>query len=420
MLIKRNLLPLLQKHLPQPEITLLTGPRQSGKTTLLHLLREQLAGEGKLTLFFNLDIEKDAEFFESQEKLIRRIRAAVGEQRAYVFIDEIQRKENASLFLKGLYDSRLPYKFIVSGSGSLELKEKIKESLVGRKRIFELGPVDIEEFIAYRTGYQYEERLGDWVRLAPAELEQLLLEYLNFGGYPRVILEDNYDEKTAVLEEILGSYLDRDIRILLQLEKSQAFSLMLRLVAGRIGTVTNYSGLASETALAQQTLKKYLWYAEKTFVLRPVTPFFRNPMKELVKAPEYYFVDLGMRNHSLRRAGTFRHLPEMGAVFENFVFHLLHNRHATVVNPVKYWRTKDKAEVDFIVEKGLRPLPVEAKCQTLKKPTISRSMRSFINAYTPEEAWVVNLSFRHEVSAGDTRVRFRPWHDLVWGEKGSL
>ncbi len=269
----------------------------------------------------------------------------MGERRAYVFIDEIQRKENAGLFLKGLYDSRLPYKFIVSGSGSLELKEKIKESLVGRKRIFELGPVNIEEFIAHRTGYQFEERLGEWVRLAPAELEPLLLEYLNFGGYPRVILADNYAEKAEVLEEILGSYLDRDIRILLQLEKSHAFSLMLRL------------------------------------------------------------------------AGAFRHLPEMGAVFENFIFQILHNWYATIVNPVKYWRTKDKAEVDFVVEKGLHPLPVEAKCQSLRKPTISRSFRNFINTYAPEEAWVVNPDYHNEIRLGNTLVRFRPWYDLVWHDK---
>ena len=415
MLIKRHLLHDLQQHLSQPEITLLTGPRQSGKTTLLHLLQEQVARDGSPTLFLNLDIEENAAYFSSQSKLIRYIRAMAGEQRAYVFIDEIQRKENAGLFLKGLYDSRLPYKFVVSGSGSLELKEKIKESLVGRKRIFELGPVNIEEFLAYRTGYRFEERLGDWIQLAPPELEPLLLEYLNFGGYPRVVLADSYAEKTAVLEEILGSYLERDIRILLQLEKSQAFSLMLRLIAGRIGTITNYSSLAAETALAQQTLKKYLWYAEKTFVLRSVAPFFRNPMKELIKAPEYYFVDLGMRNHSLRMAGKFQHLSEMGAVFENFIYHLLHNRYATVVNPIKYWRTKDKAEVDFVVEKGLQPLPVEVKCQSLRKPSLSRSFRNFVNTYAPEEAWVVNLDYRDEVRIGDTRVRFRPWYELGVG-----
>src|SRR3989338_6830102 len=128
-MIRRNLMKELKAHLAQKEISLIVGPRQAGKTTLMRFLQQHVQEKGQKFLWFNLDIEADRQFFDSQEKLLRKIKLEMGEVSGCVFIDEIQRKENAGIFLKGLYDMNLPYKFIVSGSGSLELKEKIHESL---------------------------------------------------------------------------------------------------------------------------------------------------------------------------------------------------------------------------------------------------------------------------------------------------
>ena len=134
-MIKRKLFEKIKEHIiNQKEITFIVGPRQSGKTTLMLLLKKHIEEKGGRTLFLNLDIETHKEFVTSQEKLIRKIELEIGKNKGFVFIDEIQRKENAGLFLKGIYDLNLPWKFIVSGSGSVDLKEKIKESLAGRKR----------------------------------------------------------------------------------------------------------------------------------------------------------------------------------------------------------------------------------------------------------------------------------------------
>jgi len=140
-MIKRTLLNKLKSHLSKREFSLIVGPRQAGKTTLMLLLQDYLKKKGEKNLFLNLDIESERIFFSSQEKLLSKIRLELGTGGGFVFIDEIQRKEDAGLFLKGLYDMRLPYKFIISGSGSIELKEKIHESLTGRKRVFELSTV---------------------------------------------------------------------------------------------------------------------------------------------------------------------------------------------------------------------------------------------------------------------------------------
>ncbi|HOA18050.1 MAG TPA: AAA family ATPase, partial [Fervidobacterium sp.] len=156
--VKRVVLDEIRLHLEKPEITVITGPRQCGKTTIMKILENELNARGKKTLFMNLDVEEDMAHFSSQNGLLRKIELEIGSE-GYVFIDEIQRKENAGRFLKGIYDMNRPYKFIVSGSGSIELKGDLQESLAGRKRIFEVSTISFEEFVNYKTDYRYEGKL---------------------------------------------------------------------------------------------------------------------------------------------------------------------------------------------------------------------------------------------------------------------
>lgn len=167
-----------------------------------------------------------------------------------VFIDEIQRKENAGLFLKGLYDQGLPWKFVVSGSGSIELKEKISESLAGRKRMFELSTVSFGEFADFKTGYRYTDRLREFFLTEPGRTDQLFREYLMYGGYPRVILADTHKEKLATINEIYRSYLEKDIVYLLRVEKSDSFSNLVKIMAGQSGKMFNYSELSATLGLS--------------------------------------------------------------------------------------------------------------------------------------------------------------------------
>ncbi len=117
--IKRKLFKELKEHLSEREISLITGPRQAGKTTLMQSLKKYLDSIGEKNIFLSLDFEADKKYFISQEELIRKLELEFGKKKGFVFIDEIQRKENAGLFLKGIFDLDLPYKFIISGSGSL-------------------------------------------------------------------------------------------------------------------------------------------------------------------------------------------------------------------------------------------------------------------------------------------------------------
>jgi len=411
--IKRDLLDDLESHLKQQEITLITGPRQAGKTTLMLLLEQNLKKDGIPTLFFNLDWESDRQYFETQDGFIRKIRLEVGSREAVVFVDEIQRKQNAGLFLKGVYDSRLPYKFVVSGSGSLELKEKIHESLAGRKRIFDLGTVSFPEFVRFKTAYRYENRLKEFFEVEKEQTQALLEEYLSFGGYPKVVLAETAKEKRIIIDEIFQSYLEKDLSYLLGLKKTDRVFKLIRLLAAQTGQIINYSRLAAELNVSVKTLKDYLWYGEKTFILDRLTPYFENARKEIVKSPKYYFRDLGLRNYAL---GTFGNIVDEGFLFENFVLRILRERLRWSGISIHFWRTKDRAEVDFILVKGETIFPMEVKYRRFDSPKVFRSLGNFIKKYAPPKAFVVNLNYRGKMTYQNTKIEFLPYWD-VWNLK---
>lgn len=412
MIIKRDLFEELKNHLSAKEISLIVGPRQVGKTTLMLLLKEYLERKREKTLFLNLDIENDKQFFVSQDVLIKKINLEFGKERGYVFIDEIQRKENAGIFLKGIYDLNLPYKFIVSGSGSLELKEKIHESLVGRKRIFELNPVSFKEFVNFKTDYRYEEKIDEFFDIEKTKTENLLNEYLNFGSYPRIILEEKLSDKIKIINEIYRSYLEKDIAYLIKSERIDIFSFLIKVLSGQIGRLINYSELSSTLGISLPTLKNYFWYAEKTFIVHKLTPYFKNIRKEIAKSPIIYFYDLGLRNYALGLFGKINFSTDIGFLFQNFIFNILKEKYKFAGAEIHFWRTKDKAEVDFVIDFGEEVIPIETKYKKLKEPVIERSLKSFVEKYHPKEAWIINLSLDYETKINKTTFKFLPFYKL--------
>ena len=412
-MIKRKLFSELVDHLPQKEMSLIVGPRQAGKTTLMEMLKEYLENSGERTLFLNLDIEWDRPHFESQAALLNKIKLELGQQHGYVFIDEIQRKEDAGLFLKGLFDLKLPYKFILSGSGSLELKQKIHESLVGRKRLFELTTVTFEEFINHRTDYRYEENLADFLAIEKDRAQQLLSEYMHFGGYPRIVMAAEQREKLRLIDDIYRSVLEKDIAFLLKLDKPDVFSALIKILADQVGQLMNYSEMASTLNVSFSTVKKYLWYAQKIFLVELITPYARNARKEISKSPMPYFWDLGLRNFSLGLFGHPESPLEKGFIFENLIFLLLRQKLRFKAAKLNYWRTKDKAEVDFVIEAGKTLIPAEVKYKHLKQDKVPASLGSFIEKYKPERAYIINLDLSKTIKINKTTLFFLPFHELL-------
>lgn len=412
-MIKRKILSHIEDHLSSDQMTIITGPRQVGKTYLMQVLKDRLEKKGKKTLWLNLELEDDAEKFTSQLGLVSYIKLQLGKEKGYVFIDEIQKKENAGTFLKGIFDMNLPYKFIISGSGSLELKAKISESMAGRKLIFTLNPVSFEEFVNYKTGYKYESKLDDFYEIEDNKTIQLFNEYMTFGGYPRVVLADSVMEKNKQMQEIYRSYIDKDIGNLLRLEKSEAFGDLIKVLASQIGGLVNFTELSSTLGIDEKTVKHYLWYLQETYIIKKVTPFYRNVRKEITKSPVYYFLDTGLRNWMLKLFG----LPDIptplkGHLFENVVFNTLRDKLMYSPSEIHFWRTRDSAEVDFVKVTGLDVVPIEAKHSNMKKSEVSRSYRNFLSQYKPKVGYVVNLKHEDKVKIGQTEVIFVPFYKL--------
>jgi len=412
MIIKRELFAPLKTHLNKKEMSLVVGPRQAGKTTLLKILKKDLEEKNKKTLYLSLDIERDRQFFLTQNSLIEKIKLEFGENKGYVFLDEIQRKENAGLFLKGIYDLELGHKIIASGSGSVELKEKIHESLAGRKRIFRLNTLSFNEFVNFKTNYKYQNKLGVFLKTDKIKRNSFLKEYLNFGGYPRVVLEKEAGEKEAIIDEIYRSWMERDISAL-GVEKQQEFSDLVKIIGSQAGQLVNYNELSSTLDLSLQIVKKYLYFAQKTFILNKVAPFFKNKRKEITKSPIFYFTDLGLKNFSNGVFGKASALKNIGFLFQNFIFIMLLNRNNFSNEKIKFWRSKHGAEVDFIIDLGTKRLPIEVKYKALSEAKISRGFRSFLKRYEPDKALVVNLNLEKIVKIEGCKVHFVPFYKLI-------
>lgn len=215
------------------------------------------------------------------------------------------------------------------------------------------------------------------------------------------------------MDEIYRSYIEKDIVYLLKVERADAFGLLVKLLGSQIGSLVNYSKLSSTIGISVPTLKHYLWYAEKTFIVRKLTPFFRNLKKEISRSPVIYFSDLGLRNYATGRFGLLSSPDEASFAFQNLIYNILRQKIALGNFSINFWRTIDKAEVDFIISKNKQTHPIEVKYTSLKKPEIQRSMRSFIEKYKPDHAWVINLDYQDEIIIGTTKVKFIPFYRLI-------
>lgn len=411
--IRRTVLEEVRRDLRREEIAFLAGPRQAGKTTIMKIIQDELLATGEKTLFLSLDNEYDRAYFISQQSLLKKVELELGGGPGFVFIDEIQRLEDAGIFLKGIQDMGLPYKFIVSGSGSVDLKAKIKESMLGRKRIYEVVPLSLLEFANFKTGYRYADHLPDFFALEKGRSADLLLEYLNYGGYPRVALETESREKLRVMDEIYQGYISKDIAYLLHVEKIEAYGQLMKTLADQAGKIINYSELAATLGLSLPTVKNYCWYAEETYILRRITPFFRNIRSEISKSPSVYFSDLGFRNYALGVLGNLQRADDLGFAFQNLVYLIIREKVRWSGAQIHFWRTKSKTEIDFVIDTGRSVIPVEVKYKDLVKPSLPRTMDGFVEKYHPPTCLIINKSLQSTVRLRDTEVRFMTIWDLA-------
>lgn len=188
---------------------------------------------------------------------------------------------------------------------------------------------------------------------------------------------------------------------------------MIKILADQIGKLMNYSEISNILGLSLPILKNYLWYAEKTYILQRITPYFRNIRNEISKSPTVYFSDTGLRNYSLGILGQLTRQDDLGFVFQNLVFLILREKLRWSNAEIHYWRSKSGAEIDFVIDPGRKVIPVEVKYRDFSQTVIPRSYNSFIEKYTPERCFVINKNLKTTVNVKKSKVVFFTIWDLI-------
>lgn len=348
----RQVIKNVEKHLSKPQVTLLIGSRQVGKTTILKMLQSKIDSEGKPTHFFNLEIPKYLTMFnENPENIVQFL---VGDEKNYVFIDEIQYLKNPSNFLKLLYDEYSDrIKFIVSGSSAFYIDQKFKDSLAGRKRIFNIRPYNFTEFLLHNGKENYVKYLQKGInqeQKVPINhltvIENYFAEYLVWGGYPMVVRTKKLKEKQEILNELVGAFVKKDM-FDSGVRNSNEFFLTLEILANRCGNLLNITDLSKVVKVSVQTIQFFLYVLEKSFHLSLVRPYFNNYEKEIIKMPKIYFQDNGFRNVLTNNLKPLIENNDKGILLENMTYNNL--KYHFDEDEIKFWHTKSQNEVDFIV-----------------------------------------------------------------------
>ena len=365
-MVQRKKQTLIAEHLSKKEFTILIGARQIGKSTLLKQLFADLNQKGETVYFLNLDRKEILdELNESPENLFK-ICPLQPDKKIIVFIDEIQYLDDATTFIKLLFDeysNRL--KIVATGSSAFYIDKQFNDSLVGRKKIFQMGTLDFEEFLLFKGRNDLvEEVLKLKYKKKVKSIQENVLwgymdEFMNYGGYPAVVLENDIAQKIELLKDIRDSFIKRDI-LESGITDETKFYRMLMLLASQSGNLLNVNEISNTLRITNATVENYLYVLQKCFHISVVKPFYKNLRKELTKMPKVYLNDLGLRNVLINYFSPLEQRADKGMVLENLSFRLLSERFDQ--DQIKYWRTADGNEVDFVVETSyLKGFAVEVK-----------------------------------------------------------
>jgi predicted AAA+ superfamily ATPase len=369
MKIPRLLLPQVKDLLLPGKVLILYGPRQVGKTTLARALVDSVSMRSR---FINADELIYREALSSQNR--QRLGEVLGGAELLV-IDEAQRVPNIGINLKILVDSFPEAVILATGSASFELANKISEPLTGRTLTFNLYPLAYAELRQAHGALEARGQLERW---------------LVWGGYPAIATQDNPALRGALLGEITGSYLYRDILEHEGLRHSDKLVDLLRMLAFQIGQEVSLSELATSLGLNRATVDRYLDLLEKVFVIFKVNGFSRNLRKEVTKNSRYYFYDNGVRNSLIQNFNPLHLRADTGQLWENFLMveRRKINQSAMRLVNTYFWRTYDQKEIDCVEEQGGALRGYEFKWGEKSIP--ARTRQEFVQSYPGAEVTAVN------------------------------
>jgi len=380
--MRRNLFEPLLAHLDKKEFTILTGARQTGKSTLLRQLETSCKELSKPCIFLNLENRDVLSILDENPLNLLNYLPDV-EGKIIVFLDEIQYLKDPSNLLKLLYDEHVGrVKIVATGSSAFYIDDHFKDSLAGRKRVFQLLTCSFDEHLRLN---EKDDLLVEYQRIISNKqaktgqlnyLQQEWQSYLLYGGYPSVITESDRKEKIEKLKEIRDSFVKRDI-LESGVENEAAFFHLFRLLAERSGSLVNVHELSVTLRIKTDTVNNYLHILQKCFHLALIKPFFRNLRKELTKMPKGFLLDPGLRNSLINNFQPIFDRIDKGELWETVFFRALADKYGR--DEIYYWRTADNNEVDFVLPEIEAPFAVEAKYD--ESAIKSSKYKKFTEAY---------------------------------------
>ncbi|HOX77125.1 MAG TPA: ATP-binding protein [Bacteroidales bacterium] len=368
MFIPRKIYSGLVAHLEKKPITLLTGMRRTGKTTLVKQLLEDCADKNKLYI----DLERIDNRLLFGEKNYENILLALAgrgldiNSKMTIAIDELQLLPEITSVIKYLYD-HYPIKFILTGSSSFYLKGLISDSLAGRKKIFELFPLDFGEFLTFKNMPHGQPGISKvFIESEYHRLKGFYDEFILYGGFPEVVLASDSTDKTDYLADIISSYINIDVKSLSDFRNISMVQNLIKMLALRCSYKLDISKISSLTGISRPTVQSYIELFEKTYLIHLLPVYSQNTDREIVKMKKIYFCDTGLLN-------VFAN-PGSGITFENALFLQLRQH-----SDLKYYSLKTGNEIDFIADKEayeVKETPAYYDLENLKKTSSRLTLRN--------------------------------------------
>ncbi len=357
---RRSIETKLVEELKKPQVVLLFGPRQVGKSYLLNLLTNKVRGKFS---YYDLEQPKDISQFAGDDSDVHQLLVDSGK---VIFIDEFHYLKNAGKAFKAIYDlgkrdKSKQIKIFASGSSAIEMHKHIKESMAGRVHRYRLMPLLLDEYLS--------------VDLADLSIN----EYYIYGGLPE-LYQYSGEDRATYLNGVLETYIQRDIKSLIKEENISSFNKLLYMLAQHQGQIVSVSNLANDLTISAQTVQSYLDILEQTYTLYTLKSFSTNLSNELKKSKKYYFYDLGLRNALLKNFSRIDKRNDIGIILETYAYHYLLSIANRANTDIYFWRTTKGQEVDFVWQKNQVPVPIEVKSK-YEEGHIPSGLEAFFRAY---------------------------------------
>ena len=336
----RNIGILLREYASEFRSIAVVGPRQSGKSTLV----KTVFIEKPYVTLEDIDIRKFAE---------TDTRGFLNEFPNGAVIDEVQRVPEIFNYLQNIIDTRNEDGlFVLTGSNQFLLQDNISQTLAGRIGFIDLYPLTMSEITS-----EFSDHL---------DIKDIIFR----GFYPEVIYK--HRNPRIWFENYIRTYVERDVKLLKNIDNIMLFMKFVKLCAGRTGQIVNYQSLSIEAGVDFKTVQSWLGILQNSFIIKLIQPYYSNFNKRTIKAPKLYFIDTGLACNllGLRHSKELDNYHSWGALFENFIIMEFYKNIANrgLNYPLYYWRDSNGIEIDLMIDKGTDFIPIEIKAgQTFQK-----------------------------------------------------